>query len=558
MLCVFGQFFKKVEMKILTKIFISISLLISVQSLAQKRPNIIYIVVDDMSPFPMEKEEARETRTFGFCGEQHVLTPFVDQLAKEGIIYKNAYVSSSVCSPSRYTSLTGRYAGRCTGPQFMRMHPEGRMTRVENNTELESNRMNVAKILQKNGYKTGFVGKSHIVENDKLNRKKFKENGFEEYEKTADIKNHEVSKAMAHNHAKWSKMIKERGFDYANAVYGGNLLELHSKSANAHNIEWTTSAALEFITTSSDQKDPFFLYYATTVPHGPEPWRQTKGKYNFGLDADPNITGEGYIEKDYSFMPERGDIKAEVFANDSLRKDQAWLRWFDRSVEAMVKKLKEKGQYENTLIVITSDHGAYHYGKTTLYETGVKIPLTMHWPKGIAPESSFDGLVQNIDFTPTFLDIAGVKIKKQMEIDGKSLAPTFKDNTVKIHDYLYFEIGFARGILAENWKYIAVRYPNTIKDKIAKGGTFKGYHNEEIPEPFYVRNQHLGHHASNSNPLYFEKDQLFNLEDDPKEAQNIFNEHPAKAKELRLILREALLSFEERPFDELTSKVFLQ
>ncbi|NME72079.1 sulfatase family protein [Flammeovirga aprica] len=545
-------------MKVLTKIFISISLIISIQCVAQKRPNIIYIVVDDMSPFPMDKEEKGETRTFGFCGEQHVLTPFIDQLAEEGIVYKNAYVSSSVCSPSRYTALTGRYAGRCTGPQFMRLHPEGRMTRVENNTELEDGRLNVAKILQSNGYKTGFVGKSHIVEHNKLNRKKYSENGFEEYEKTDDIKDPEVTKAMAHNHKKWTEMIKQRGFDYANAVYGGNLLELHSKSANVHNIEWTTSAALEFISESSDQQEPFFLYYATTVPHGPEPWRKVKDKYQFGLDADPNVTGEGYIEKDYSFMPERGDIKNEVFADEKLRKDQAWIRWFDRSVEAIVTKLKEEGQYENTLIVITSDHGAYNYGKTTLYETGVKIPLMMHWPKGIPSESTFNGLVQNIDFAPTFLDLAGVKVKKDMEMDGNSLTPSFKNPSAKIHDYLFFELGFARGILAENWKYIAVRYPNNIKAKIAKGETFKGFKNEVIPEPFYTRNQHLGHHASSHNPLYFVKDQLFNLENDPKETKNLFIENPAKAKELRLILREALLSFDDRPFDELTKKDFFQ
>lgn len=497
-------------MKLITKIFISLSLLICSESFAQEKPNIVYIVVDDMSPFPMEKDENGETRTFGFCGEKYVHTPFVDQLAKEGIIYKNAYVSSSVCSPSRYTTITGRYAGRCTGPQFTRLHPSGSMTRVENNTELESDRMNVAKVLQKNGYRTGFVGKSHIVENDKLNHKKFSENGFLEYEKTDDIKDPNVTNAMSHNHKMWTEMIKQRGFDYANAVYGGNLLELHSKDANAHNIEWTTSAALEFITESSDKNDPFFLYYSTTVPHGPEPWRKVDGKYKFSLDADPNITGEGYIEKDYSFMPERSDIKKEVFEKEELRQDQAWIRWFDRSVEAIVTRLKDEGKYENTLIVITSDHGAYHYGKTTIYETGVRIPLMMHWPNGIPAEGTFEGMVQNIDFAPTFLDVAGVKVKKSMEMDGKSLVPSFTKKSAVIHDYLFFELGFARGVLANDWKYIAVRYPNKIKEKIAKGGTFNGYKKEVLQQPYYTRNQHLGFHASSHNPYYFVKDQLFN------------------------------------------------
>ncbi|ANQ52812.1 sulfatase-like hydrolase/transferase [Flammeovirga sp. MY04] len=524
---------------------------------AQDRPNIVYIVVDDMSPFPMEKDEKNETRAFGFCGEQYVETPFIDQLASTGIIYKNAYVSSSVCSPSRYSSLTGRYAGRCEGEVFMKLHPHGYMTRIENNTELEADKLNVAKILKQNGYTTGFVGKSHIVDHDMLKRKKFAVNGFKEYDKLADIKSEEVIEAMQFNQQKWQGLIKEYGFDYANAVYGGNLLELFSKEANVHNIEWTTSAALDFIDQNAKNKNGFFLYYATTVPHGPEPWRKVNGEYKFGLDADPNITGEGYVEKDYSFMPSRDEIKNQVLQNDELREDQAWITWFDKSIEAMVNKLKEKGLYENTLIVISADHGAYKHGKTTLYETGVKIPLMMHWPKGIPSGAAYEGMVQNIDFAPTFLDIAGIKVSDKMEMDGKSIKETFTNQNVKIHEYLYFELGFARGILSDQWKYISVRYPNSVKAKIEKGQMFNGFQGDKIPEPYYTRNQHLGRLASMHNPLYFEKDQLFNLTVDPTEKNNVFEENREKANQLKLILREQLMSFKKRPYDEFTKKKYI-
>lgn len=89
----------------------------------------------------------------------------------------------------------------------------------------------------------------------------------------------------------------------------------------------------------------------------------------------------------------------------------AWLRWFDHAVGAVVDKLKEKGIYENTIIIITSDHGNYNAGKTTLYESGVRVPLMMHWPAGIKANSEYNELVQNIDFTPTFLDLAGADLK---------------------------------------------------------------------------------------------------------------------------------------------------
>ena len=84
------------------------------------------------------------------------IPPIIDDLAQNGMIFNRAYVSSSVCVPSRYSMLTGRYAGRSEGPAFMRMHPEGIMTRVENNTEIEKYKPNLPRLLQEEGYKTGF------------------------------------------------------------------------------------------------------------------------------------------------------------------------------------------------------------------------------------------------------------------------------------------------------------------------------------------------------------------------------------------------------------------
>ncbi len=99
-----------------------------------KKPNIIFIMTDDQSAVvPLDSEKRIQSRPFGFNGDKEVHTPIIDDLAKNGMIFNSAYVSSSVCVPSRYTMLTGRYAGRSEGPAFMRMHPKGTMTRVENN-----------------------------------------------------------------------------------------------------------------------------------------------------------------------------------------------------------------------------------------------------------------------------------------------------------------------------------------------------------------------------------------------------------------------------------------
>ncbi|MFY0653477.1 MAG: sulfatase-like hydrolase/transferase [Cyclobacteriaceae bacterium] len=516
------------------------------------KPNIILFVTDDQSPIPLEDDHVKDSRAFGFNGESKVYTPVIDNLAKNGMIFRRAYVSSSVCSPSRYAMLTGRYAGRCTANRFMNLHPEGEMTRVENNVELEKDRANIAKLLQEQGYRTGFVGKSHIVDHYVLNNPKdWEKHGLKTYDKSASVKNQEVTNAMKHNQKQWVERIKKHGFDYAGGVYAANLRELYSTEGDVHNVEWTTDAALEFID-SSKKKDPFFLYYAQTAPHGPEPWKKEDGKFIYGLDADPKITGEGYVDKKFDFMPSRESIQQEVAGMEGMDPDQAWLTWIDNAIGALVNKLKEKGVYENTLIIVTSDHGATRYGKTTIYETGVRVPLMMHWPNGIKAGQECSELVQNIDFAPTFLDLAGGTISKEDEMDGKSLKSLLDGGQEAVHDHLFFELGFARGVMTKDWKYIAVRYDQKSLDKIARGERFRSWGGITTLLPYYTRNSHLGYHACLTNPHYHDADQLYDLKMDPDEKLNIYSPVAPKTKEMKALLRADLSTFDKRPFADLT------
>jgi len=558
--------FKKMKHKLIISI-VAISLLsiCGNKMFAQKnkRPNIIYIMTDDQSAIVPTKEDGNkihlegekvQSHPFGFNGDKEVHTPIIDGLAKNGMIFNHAYVSSSVCSPSRYTMLTGRYAGRSEGPSFMKLHPYGKMTRVENNTELEMHRENLPRLLQKAGYKTGFVGKSHIIDHHLLNQRKrkklsdWKGEGLIGYDKSADPKSPDINKAMSLNHEFWKKEIKKYGFDYANGIYAANLRELFNDSLNVHNIEWKNKAALEFIDQAGDE--PFFLYYSEMVPHGPAPWVKKKGKYLYGLDANPKFTGEGYVDEEFENMPSRKEILEEVIAAGK-DPDHAWLRWFDHAVGAVVKKLKEKGIYENTIIVVTSDHGNYNLGKTTLYEGGIKVPLMIHWPNGIQPESTYDELVQNIDFTPTFLDLAGVNLKKIDAVDGISLKNVLAGSEKAVHDYLYFELGFARGIRTKDWKYITVRYDEKAQKQIDNGVIFKGWNDHTYTLPYYTRNSHLGFHAAKLNPLYFDQNQLFDLKKDPTEKKNIFELNSKKSEEMKALLIKSLQSFPDRPYAEL-------
>ena len=533
--------------------FIVFLILISnTKSIAQntKKPNIIFIMTDDQSAVvPLDSEKRVQSRPFGFNGDKEVHTPIIDDLAKSGMIFNSAYVSSSVCVPSRYTMLTGRYAGRSEGPAFMRMHPNGVMTRVENNTEIEKDKPNLPRLLQAEGYKTGFVGKSHIVEHDIVNnKKKWEKNGFQTYAKNADPNDPAVSKKMFENHQKWTEVIKEYGFDYANAFYAGNLRELYNDSLNIHNVEWKNKAALEFI--DENKNDPFFLYYSETVPHGPAPYNMKDGEYFRGLDSNPKFTGQGLIDADYSYLPTREEIKKEIKDLDK-KVAHAWLRWFDHAVGTVVDKLKAEGIYENTIIIITSDHGNYNGGKTSLYESGTKVPLMMHWPNGIKPNQVYNELVQNIDFTPTFLELAGIKLKNvASRLDGVSLKKVLKGTKKPVHDYLFFEMGYARSVMTKDWKYISVRYDKQKQNRINKGLTFKGWKGVELQYPYYTRNGHLGNIASKSSAFYFDSDQVFDLVKDPRETKNIFEDNREKAEELKKLLTKSLKSFPNRPYAE--------
>ncbi|MDG1042376.1 MAG: sulfatase-like hydrolase/transferase, partial [Flavobacteriaceae bacterium] len=370
------------------------------------------------------------------------------------------------------------------------------------------------------------------------------------YNQTDDPYVEAISDAMKFNHDKWADRIKDFGFDVVDAFYPANLRELKNDDLNVHNVEYKNKAVLDYIENASD--DPFFIYYSETIPHGPAPFWSNNNNFYAGLDSDVNITAEGVLVQDYSYLPTRAQIKDEISNLPGKDIKQAWLRWFDHAVGAVVSKLEETGKLDNTIIVITSDHGDFNKGKSTNYDAGTKVPLMMYWPDGISTPSTYDELVQNIDFAPTFLDLAGVDISNS-EMDGVSLKEVITNNaTEPVHNHLFFELGFSRAIRTKDWKYITVRYDDATNQRIANGDTFNGPNGTQVPLPFYIQNVSLGSLSAAAYPLYHVKDQLFDLNNDPYEEVNLFGLNDEKATELRNILRTELLTFENRPYQEFT------
>jgi arylsulfatase A-like enzyme len=530
---------------------------------AADRPNVILILTDDQSPRNPPTPEYPKLVVppgFGYGGDR-VLTPNIDRMAREGMVMTNANVSCPVCSPSRYTTLTGRHASRTRGEVFNRMFPAGTMARPENNVELGRGEPNLPRLLQAAGYTTAWVGKSHLLEQDILHKPNTwgtpAAPGLKAYPPESDPRlDAKTNQAMRENQQWWRERIKKEGFDWVGAVYPGNLLELYNKPANVHNVEWTTRSVLDFLETRSPDGDkPFFLYYGTTIPHGPDPWMKTDTGYSYGLDADPGYTGEGYrTDLDYSFMPSRAAIKKAV-AEAGYDEKHAWLTWFDHSIGAILKKLDERGLADNTLVILSSDHGTWRYGKTTMYDGGIKVPLVMRWPAAIQPGSTYPHLVLNTDYAATILDLAKAGVPGDYILDGVSLAPVLRgEQSAALREETFHEIGYARAVKTPKWKYIAVRYPPQIRNRIESGGKFPSFKKDAPPNPlpYLVANSHLGFNSSRHNPNYFDADQLYDLENDPREKTNVISAHPEVVADMKARLKKHLDTFPGRPFGEFT------
>lgn len=489
-------------------------------------PNIILIVTDDQ---PYE--------TIG-CWSGKAYTPNIDKLAEEGMRFERAYAASSISAASRYSILTGRYPGRCTGEQFMRKSPMGTMAYIDNVVmTIEPERDNLQKRLKELGYRTGMVGKWHLGyhfndNNDVERRKQWQDAGLKYYSPTDNPEDPVVKEALEHNHDWYAKKIKESGFDYAENIYWANLKEVHNDKLNYHNIDWTVKGALDFIKTSGN--NPFFLYFSTTLHHGPTPNNSIPAKYQC-------VTSKGIASSPMNVMPERESLKTRVQAK-GFSQEKAAALWLDDAVGALLSILEETDKYDNTLIIYLSDHSLSH--KSSLYEGGVRTPMIAWWKGHILPGSICKSLVHTCDIFPTIMEAVGMPLNVNDGFDGKSMCPIFYAPEQKIHESLYTEIGNARSVITEEYKYIAINWSKDIQEKIDRGLT-----DEEYREIGYISNTGLTQ-LGKQNSNYFDRDQLFNLQEDVNEEYNLAEDgtYSHVLSEMKSRLQDYIDSFEGRPF----------
>ena len=495
---------------------------ISLIATASQKPNIIFFIADDMLPVHFNCLSE---------GKDKYFTPNIDRLANEGVLMLEQHVVSPVCTPSRYSVLTGLYPSRATNGGFITRTKKEGQTVVQFNTDIVKGNKTIGSRLQKAGYVTGFVGKNHVVQVHNLKK-------FSNYD--ASAQDPIIKKQLIDNHTKICNSIKEVGFDFVDRIYHNNPPYIGLKEVGVHNMDWLAEGGIEFI--NQNKNNSFFLYFATTIPHGPT---EEKRSWN----ANPLLSAIGYLDNPPDVLPSRASIpqrlKKAGYPTDDSRCN---LLWLDDVLGALVKKLEKENILDNTLIFFFSDHG--QRAKGTLYQGGVHDPSIVWKVGGLPAGKSSKALVSGIDFTPTILDIAGAEYNAE-DFDGKSFLPVLlgKKEQERI---LYFELGYARAIRKGPWKYIAIRYPDFIKNMSLdeRKNILDTYNNErrrkylnivtEDPSaPFSHFNALPGggdaeRVSTGKKPSYYAQDQLYNLDSDPNELNNLFDDPKYKEKSVEM------------------------
>jgi arylsulfatase A-like enzyme len=507
-------------------------LLFSSSQAAPMRPNVLFLITDD---------QYKTMMNFYPEGKGRNLTPHTDALAAEGTVMRQQYVTSPVCTPSRFGCLTGMYPSRSQSPKFHRSTKEADgQAVVQWNTFLTNETATLPKLFKGAGYFTGMVGKNHVFECD----------AWAKPDWNADPSDPEAKARLEKNRQVQIEGARNQGFDFAAALSYNNPVENGLKALAAHNLDHLAGAASDFLDQAAAKKAPFFLYLATTVPHGPQAPEQSR-------NADRRITPDGLLDKPSGVLPAASTYASRLQAAKIKSPQKENILWLDDMVGAVVQKLKETAQLDSTIIVYFNDHG--QVAKGTLYQGGIHGECFI-WRKGGFPAGNACRLpVSNIDFAPTLLELSGVSFDAAA-FDGRSFAKVLLGTETTRSEPLFFELGYARAVVHQNWKYLALHYPKSATEmsladrkrrleEFNAEQTRKGrpIHNTDPTQPFshvsLIPGGGDAEHASlTAYPAFYETEQLYDLTTDANEQTNLAQDpaHAAKLDELKNALKAHL------------------
>jgi arylsulfatase A-like enzyme len=399
-------------------------------------------------------------------------------------------------------------------------------------------------LLKKAGYVTGMVGKNHVIQATGLKH-------FKNFD--GDARSPKNAAMLKENYEKVCQSVRECGFDYASRIYHNNPDFLGLREVAVHNMDWITEGGVEFIKQYHDRSEPFFLYFATTLPHGPT---EAERAWN----ANPLITAEGYIKNAPQVQPPRSTIPERIKAAGLKPTDDTCnMLWVDDALNALLKTLKDTGELDNTVIFFFNDQ--WMEAKGTVYEGGAHTPGIVWRKDGFKAGHTCDALTTSVDFAPTILELAQAAAPQQL-FDGKSFLPQLNGIQQDPGRTIYFELGFARGLMKKDWKYMRIKYPDALAnmtteeraEKLKKWNAERRRKHlnivtEDPTSPF----SHLtaipggadaesGSTGTKHYPGYYDTDQLYNLKHDRHEQKNlaVSPEYKEKLNEMQSDLRKVL------------------
>lgn len=463
--------------------------------------------------------------------QKGALVPHIDKMAAEGLYFPNAYSTAPCCTPARYSTLTGRYAGRCQG-RFLHsgITKEGQ-TWVHWNASTDSDDTMAATVMQNAGYATGIVGKlGCFLIREAGNTNRFNEGAPDDPDKIRRFWEHQRL---------LKKGVHKFGFDYGGALTSGNM-----GGNQRHNPEYQTKCCLDFIDKNRDK--PFYLHFVPHLMHGPRPIKSLK-------DDPRNLYGI-LLEEAPKVQPSRESVLRRV-KEAGLEEDLAGATWLDDSIGVILDRLRELNLKNNTLVMMMQDN-AHHGGKGSCFEGGANVlGCWMTWPNGIVNPGRINrSMVTNMDFVPTMFAASGVQPPGDYQIDGQNLMPILKDQKESVRDSVLIEMGHTRAVIKDNWKYLALRVPPSHElSPERKAKYIELAKSDPTMDPkgrvTHIHRQLGGCNTERSQALktkanYFDRDQLYNLAKDPEEQNNLAKnpEYAAKLSEFKRLLRKRILN----------------
>lgn len=451
-----------------------------------RKPNIILIMADDLG-----------YNELGCYGQTKIKTPHIDRLAEQGMRFTQFYSGSPVCAPSRCVLMTGMH----TGHAFVRDNREiGSWESFNGQLPLPTDTETMAELLKQNGYTTAAIGKWGLgypgSEGDPVKQ------GF-------DLFYGYNCQRHAHNYYPRFLWKNEQKVELE-----GNDRGLTGKHYAPDLME---EEALSFI--EQNEANPFFLYFATPVPHLALQVPEDSIEEYIGEWEDPEYDGK----KGYLLHP----TPRAAYAGMVTR--------MDRTVGRIVKRIEEAGLKEDTVIIFTSDNGPTFVGgydrdffegagdlrshKGYVYEGGIRVPLVVSWPGKIKAGSTSAHVAAFQDFLPTLLELAGTETANTLTNDGISFSNTLLQKpSQKKHEYLYME------------------FPSYGGQQMVRKGPWKAVRQN-------LQKQH-------DAPI-----ELYNLETDVAEQHDISAEQPALVREIWQIMKQEHVPSEEFPLEALDKAV---